>query len=249
MAQIRAEIGRGESAWSRDLEMFTSTSKTVDETRGRRRQAAAYRPLAQRPVATDMRLWLRGAIDAWPRSWSCSAARCSTWQRTPTRSCRASLICRSRATRHVRSPSMAYDAMFARDGERLSDYREAVQSICPAARPRSRARSIRSIANGWQGNSASTACAAIRRTPWPTADSPSSSRPWPRSRWCTCRASARNSCLDLSALRLHTARRPVLHWQLDHAAGKSRRTGARRGKAGRVIGHLVSLLVLMKVSR
>ena len=50
-------------------------------------------------VATDMRLWLRDAIDALSRAIDRDARRAARSRRsaTPTRSCRASRICRSRS--------------------------------------------------------------------------------------------------------------------------------------------------------
>ena len=50
----------------------------------------------------------------------------------------------------------------------------------------------------------------------------------------------------VSARRLHRHRRPLLHRQLDHAAEEEPGRARARGKTGRVNGHLMALLTLMK---
>ena len=100
MEAIRGEIERGEFTWSRDLEdVHLNIEKRLTALvgdAGKRLHTARSR---NDQVATDIRLWLRGAIDALVGAARGAAARAarSRGERTPTRSCRASRICRSRS--------------------------------------------------------------------------------------------------------------------------------------------------------
>jgi argininosuccinate lyase len=131
MATIRAEIERGEFVWSRDLEdvhlniehrltaLVGDAGKRLHTARSRNDQ-----------VATDLRLWLRGAIDALTADLA---------------ALRRALL--DLAERHVGTimPGfthlqvaqpvtfghhlLAYDAMLARDMERLTDCRGRVNRL------------------------------------------------------------------------------------------------------------------------
>jgi argininosuccinate lyase len=113
-------------------------------------------------VATDVRLWLRGEIDAWPCCWPTCSARWSTWRpNTDT-------VMPGFTHLQVAQPVsfahhlLAYVEMFARDAERLADVRKRCQP--PAAGRRRAGRhqlpaGPRARGRRW----ASTACA---RTAW-----------------------------------------------------------------------------------
>ena len=134
-------------------------------------------------VATDIRLWLRGAIDALAAAARRAArARCSI-----SREQHAATIMPGFTHLQVAQPVtfghhlLAYDAMFARDIERFADCRRRVNRLplgsaalagtsFPIDRDARRARArLR------------RRCAAIRSTPCPTAISRSNSPPRPRS--------------------------------------------------------------------
>ncbi len=131
MAQIRGEIERGEFVWSRDLEdvhlniehrltaLVGDAGKRLHTARSRNDQ-----------VATDLRLWLRGAIDA------------LTVDLTSLRRALLDLAEQHAATimpgfthLQVAQPVtfghhlLAYDAMLARDMERLTDCRRRVNRL------------------------------------------------------------------------------------------------------------------------
>jgi argininosuccinate lyase len=124
-------------------------------------------------VATDVRLWLRGEIDAlaglladMQRALVELAAQHTCW-----------LMSRcSRAT-----PS-AWPT------------RAGASTGCRSALRRWQERALPSTAKRWPPRSASTACARTASTPSATATSRSSSAPSPRSRWSTSRAWPRSWC-------------------------------------------------------
>ena len=131
MAQIRTEIARGEFAWSRDFEdVHLNIEKRLTELVGDAGKRLHTGRSRNDQVATDLRLWLRGAIDA------------LSLQLTSLRRALLDLAERHAATimpgfthMQVAQPVtfghhlMAYDAMFARDGERLSDCRSRVNRL------------------------------------------------------------------------------------------------------------------------
>ena len=131
MAQIRAEIARGEFAWSRDFEdVHLNIERRLTDLVGDAGKRLHTGRSRNDQVATDMRLWLRDAIDA-------LAA-----QLVALRRALLDLAERHTATimpgfthMQVAQPItfghhlMAYDAMFARDGERLADCRRRVNFL------------------------------------------------------------------------------------------------------------------------
>jgi len=104
MAQIRAEIARGEFVWSRDLEdVHLNVERRLTDLVGDAGKRLHTGRSRNDQVATDMRLWLRGAIDALTAQIVVLRRPCSTWPKlTLRRSCRDSPTCRSRS----RSPSV-----------------------------------------------------------------------------------------------------------------------------------------------
>ena len=131
MAQIHGEIERGEFAWSRALEdvhfniehrltaLVGDAGKRLHTARSRNDQ-----------VATDLRLWLRGAIDA-------LAARLSALRMAllDLAEPHADTIMPGFTHLQVAQPVtfghhlLAYEAMFARDAERLADCRKRVNRL------------------------------------------------------------------------------------------------------------------------
>ena len=131
MARIRGEIERGEFAWSRELEdvhfniehrltaLVGDAGKRLHTARSRNDQ-----------IATDIRLWLRGAIDA-------LAARLSVLRMAllDLAEPHADTIMPGFTHLQVAQPVtfghhlLAYEAMFARDAERLADCRKRVNRL------------------------------------------------------------------------------------------------------------------------
>ena len=249
MAQIRAEIGRGEFAWSRDLEdVHLNIERRLTELVGDAGKRLHTGRSRNDQVATDMRLWLRGAIDA------------LATQLVLLRRALLDLAERNTDTimpgfthMQVAQPVtfghhlMAYDAMFARDGERLSDCRRRVNrlplgaaALAGTSYPIDRERVARELGfDGLCGNSQDA-----------VAD---------RDFAIEFEAVAALSMVHLSRLCeelvLWTSPRFAFIQLADRfCTGSSIMPQKKnpdvpelvRGKAGRVIGHLVSLLVLMK---
>ena len=131
MAQISAEIARGEFAWSRDLEdVHLNIERRLTDLVGDAGKRLHTGRSRNDQVATDMRLWLRGAIDA------------LTAQLTALRRALLDLAEQHAATimpgfthMQVAQPVtfghhlMAYEAMFARDAARLADCRKRVNLL------------------------------------------------------------------------------------------------------------------------
>ena len=131
MTRIRGEIERGEFAWSRELEdvhfniehrltaLVGDAGKRLHTARSRNDQ-----------IATDIRLWLRGAIDA-------LAARLSVLRMAllDLAEPHADTIMPGFTHLQVAQPVtfghhlLAYEAMFARDAERLADCRKRVNRL------------------------------------------------------------------------------------------------------------------------
>jgi argininosuccinate lyase len=131
MAAIRGEIARGEFAWSRDLEdvhlniearltaLVGDAGKRLHTGRSRNDQ-----------IATDIRLWLRGAIDT--LSTRLAGLRRALLDLAEQH---ADTIMPGFTHLQVAQPVtfghhlMAYEAMFARDMERLADCRRRVNRL------------------------------------------------------------------------------------------------------------------------
>ncbi|MEP6657423.1 MAG: argininosuccinate lyase [Betaproteobacteria bacterium] len=131
MTQIQGEIGRGEFAWSRALEdvhfniehrltaLVGDAGKRLHTARSRNDQ-----------VATDLRLWLRGAIDA--LAARLSALRLALLDLAEPH---AATIMPGFTHLQVAQPVtfghhlLAYEAMFARDAERFADCRKRVNRL------------------------------------------------------------------------------------------------------------------------
>jgi argininosuccinate lyase len=131
MAQIRAEIARGEFAWTRDFEdVHLNIERRLTDLvgdAGRRLHTGRSR---NDQVATDMRLWLRDAIDALASQLvSLRRALLDLAER------HAATIMPGYTHMQVAQPItfghhlMAYDAMFARDLDRLADCRRRVNVL------------------------------------------------------------------------------------------------------------------------
>src|SRR5438552_5406199 len=131
METIRGEIERGEFAWSRDLEdahlniEYRLTALAGDA--GKRLHTARSR---NDQVATDLRLWLRGAIDA--LAGDLAALREALLGLAERH---ADTIMPGFTHLQVAQPVtfghhlLAYDAMLARDTERLADCRRRVNRL------------------------------------------------------------------------------------------------------------------------
>ena len=176
MATIRDEIASGEFAWSRDLEdvhfniekrliaLVGDAGKRLHTGRSRNDQ-----------VATDLRLWLRGAIDALVDRLA--ALRHGLIDHAERH---ADTIMPGYTHLQVAQPVtfghhlLAYEAMFARDAERFLDCRRRVNrlplgsaALAGTSFPIDRAR--------WRASWDSSPFARTRSTPCPIATSPSNS--------------------------------------------------------------------------
>ncbi len=131
MALIRAEIARGEFVWSRDLEdVHLNIERRLTDLVGDAGKRLHTGRSRNDQVATDMRLWLRGAIDA-------LAVQLIALRRAllDVAEQHDATIMPGFTHMQVAQPVtfghhlMAYDAMFARDGERLGDCRRRVNRL------------------------------------------------------------------------------------------------------------------------
>ncbi|MEP7181508.1 MAG: argininosuccinate lyase [Betaproteobacteria bacterium] len=131
MATIEGEIARGEFAWSRDLEdvhlnIERRLTALVGDA-GKRLHTARSR---NDQVATDLRLWLRGAIDA--LAGQLAALRHALLDLAERH---ADTIMPGYTHLQVAQPVtfghhlLAYDAMLARDIERFADCRRRVNRL------------------------------------------------------------------------------------------------------------------------
>jgi argininosuccinate lyase len=131
LAQVRAEIDAGEFAWSIDdedvhLNIERRLTQIVGDA-GKRLHTARSR---NDQVATDVRLWLRGAIDA--LSWQLAGLRRAFIDLAERH---ADTIMPGFTHLQVAQPVtfghhlLAYDAMFARDMERFADCRKRVNRL------------------------------------------------------------------------------------------------------------------------
>jgi argininosuccinate lyase len=131
MGQIREEIARGEFAWSRDHEdVHLNIEKRLTELVGDAGKRLHTGRSRNDQVATDLRLWLRGAIDE--LTLQLVALRRALLDLAELH---AATIMPGFTHMQVAQPVtfghhlMAYDAMFARDGERLVDCRRRVNRL------------------------------------------------------------------------------------------------------------------------
>ena len=144
MQQIRGEIERGEFAWSRDLEdvhlnlekrliaLIGDAGKRLHTGRSRNDQ-----------IATDLRLYVRSAIDA-----LAARIRALRIALLDLAEVHAATVMPGFTHLQVAQPVtfghhlLAYDAMLARDAERLADCRRSASTGCRSAAPRWPARAF-----------------------------------------------------------------------------------------------------------
>ncbi len=196
MAQIGEEIESGRFEWKLELEdvhlnIEARLTQLVGDA-GKRLHTGRSR---NDQVATDVRLWLRGEIDG-------LAALLADMQRSLVELAaqHAETVMPGFTHMQVAQPVsfahhlLAYVEMFARDAERLADLRRRTNrlplgaaALAGTSYPIDRERVAR-IA-GLRGP-----CARTAWTRSATATSRSSSRPSPRSAWCTCRGWPRSWC-------------------------------------------------------
>jgi argininosuccinate lyase len=242
----RAEIEAGRFEWKLELEdvhlniearltaLVGDAGKRLHTGRSRNDQ-----------VATDVRLWLRGEIDGWPRCWPTCSARWWSWPR------HTETVMPGFTHLQVAQPVsfahhlLAYVEMFARDAERLADVRRAPT----AAAGRRRAGRHQLPA----GPRARGAHAGLRRR---VPEQPGRrQRPRLRARVQRLRSHLHGArvapgrgdrAVDEPELRLHRPGRPLLHRLVHHAAEaqpRRRRTGARQERPrGRPPDGLLTLM-------
>ncbi|MEO8347158.1 MAG: argininosuccinate lyase [Betaproteobacteria bacterium] len=131
LAQIGTEIARGEFAWSRDLEdVHLNIERRLTDLVGDAGKRLHTGRSRNDQIATDIRLWLRGAID--DLSTQLVAMRRALLELAEPH---AATIMPGFTHMQVAQPVtfghhlMAYDAMFARDFERLQDCRRRVNRL------------------------------------------------------------------------------------------------------------------------
>ncbi len=131
MAQIGAEIARGEFEWSRDLEdVHLNIERRLTDLIGDAGKRLHTGRSRNDQVATDVRLWLRGAIDV--LSSQLVSLRRALQDLAEVH---AATIMPGFTHMQVAQPVtfghhlMAYDAMFSRDGERLADCRARMNRL------------------------------------------------------------------------------------------------------------------------
>ena len=249
MAQIRAEIARGEFSWSSDLEdVHLNIERRLTDIVGDAGKRLHTGRSRNDQVATDMRLWLRGAIDA--LSTQLTAMRRAILDLAERH---AETIMPGFTHMQVAQPVtfghhlMAYDAMFSRDAERLADCRRRVNrlplgaaALAGTSYPIDRERVAREL--GFDGLCPNSLDAVADRD----------------------FAIEFEAAASLAMVHLSRLSEELVLWSSPRFAfvdladrfctGSSIMPQKKnpdvpelvRGKAGRVIGHLVSLLVLMK---
>ncbi len=249
MVQIRSEIARGEFAWSTDLEdVHLNIERRLTDLVGDAGKRLHTGRSRNDQVATDMRLWLREAIDA--LSEQLTAMRRAILDLAEQH---ADTIMPGFTHMQVAQPVtfghhlMAYDAMFARDAERLIDCRRRVNrlplgaaALAGTSCPIDRARVAKEL--GFDGLCPNSLDAVADRD----------------------FAIEFEACAALAMVHLSRLSEELVLWSSPRFAfvdladrfctGSSIMPQKKnpdvpelvRGKAGRVIGHLMSLLVLMK---
>ncbi len=249
MAQIRDEIARGEFTWSSDLEdVHLNIERRLTDVVGDAGKRLHTGRSRNDQVATDMRLWLRGAIDELS---------------VHLQSMRRSIL--DLAERHVDTimPGfthmqvaqpvtfghhlMAYDAMFARDAERLADCRRRVNrlplgsaALAGTSYPIDRERVARELGfDGLCPNSLDAVADRDFAIEFEAAAALAMVHLSRLSEELVLWSSPRFSFVDL-ADRFCTGS-SIMPQKKNPDVPE-----LVRGKSGRVIGHLMSLLVLMK---
>jgi argininosuccinate lyase len=131
LEQIRDEVRRGEFPWSRDFEdVHLNIERRLTDLVGDAGKRLHTGRSRNDQVATDLRLWLRGAIDA--LALQLAALRRALLDLAEQH---AATVMPGFTHMQVAQPVtfghhlMAYDAMFARDGERLADCRRRVNRL------------------------------------------------------------------------------------------------------------------------
>jgi argininosuccinate lyase len=249
MATIRAEIERGQFAWSIDLEdVHLNIERRLTELAGDAGKRLHTARSRNDQVATDVRLWLRGAIDD-VRGQLASLQRALVDLAEP----HADTIMPGFTHLQVAQPVtfghhlLAYVEMFARDAERLADCRRRVNrlplgaaALAGTSYPIDRERVARTL--GFDGVCENSLDAVSDRD------------------------FAIEFCAAASLVMVHVSRlsEELVLWMsprvgfIDLAdrfcTGSSIMPQKKnpdvpelaRGKSGRVFGHLVALLTLMK---
>ena len=218
----RDEIERGAFEWKLELEdVHLNIEARLIAARRRRRQAPAHRPLAQRPgrhrrAPVAARRDRPASARCWP---SCSAP----WSSSPT-STRRDHPARLHApaggaagefAHHL----LAYVEMFARDAERMAEVRKRAPTGCRSAPPRWPAPATRSTARRWPRRSrmdgvCQNSIDAVSDRDF-AIEFTAGGEPGDGARLAPQRGAG---ALDEPELRLHRARRPLLHRLVDHAA-------------------------------
>ena len=179
MAQVTAEIEAGKFAWSLDLEdVHLNIEKRLTALVGDAGKRLHTGRSRNDQVATDIRLYLRDAIDdILVLIKAFRSARWSIWpRRKRRRRCPASPICRS-PSRSLSATTCWPISKCSAATPSASPMPASAPTACRSAPPRWPARPTRSTANSSPPNSASKASARTRSTPFPTATSPSNSPP------------------------------------------------------------------------
>jgi argininosuccinate lyase len=249
MAQISAEIARGEFVWSRDLEdVHLNIERRLTDLVGDAGKRLHTGRSRNDQVATDMRLWLRGAIDA-------LAAQLNALRRAllDLADLHAATIMPGFTHMQVAQPVtfghhlMAYEAMFARDAERLADCRRRLNllplgaaALAGTSFPIDRERVAREL--GFAGVCGNSLDAVSDRDFAIEFEAAAALSMVHLSRFCeelVLWSSPRFGFVQL-ADRFCTGS-SIMPQKKNPDVPE-----LVRGKAGRVIGHLMSLLVLMK---
>ena len=244
MATIRAEIAGGEFPWDIALEdVHLAIEKRLTALVGDAGKRLHTGRSRNDQVATDTRLWLRGAIDALRDS--CGAAARAA-RRSPNAT--PTSIMPGYTHLQVAQPVtfghhlLAYDAMFARDAERFADCRRRVNrlplgaaALAGTSFPIDREQVAREL--GFDGPLRQFARRRLRSRLRDRIRSAATLVMVHLSRF------AEEIVLWSTQRFASSARRPLLHRQLDHAAEEKSRCGRTRPAARPAAssGHLTAL--------
>jgi len=249
LARISAEIARGEFVWSRDLEdVHLNIERRLTDLVGDAGKRLHTGRSRNDQVATDLRLWLRGAIDA--LATQLTALRRALLDLAEQH---AATIMPGFTHMQVAQPVtfghhlMAYEAMFARDTERLADCRKRVNllplgaaALAGTSYPIDRERVAKEL--GFAGVCGNSLDAVSDRDFAIEFEAAAALSMVHLSRFCeelVLWSSPRFGFVQL-ADRFCTGS-SIMPQKKNPDVPE-----LVRGKAGRVIGHLMSLLVLMK---
>ena len=178
MAIVTEEIESGKFAWSLDLEdVHLNIEKRLTALVGDAGKRLHTGRSRNDQVATDIRLYLRDAIDdilVLIKAFRSALVDLAEKEAATPMPGFTHLQVAQPVTfgHHI----LAYFEMFGRDAERFADAASA-PTACRSAPPRWPARPTRSTANSSPNNWASRASAKTRWMPFPTATSPSNSPP------------------------------------------------------------------------